>query len=260
MSLSIFGVDYAWSKPDPAALHGDGVKFAMRYLSHDASKNLTAGELKRLRNHGIAVGLVWESTANRALSGYAGGVADAKVAASQAAALGLGPTPADWGLAPGLPIYFAVDFDATDAQKPTIATYLKGAASVLGKDHVGVYGGYWVIKHCVDHDVCSWFWQTYAWSGGRVHPKTHIYQYRNGVSAHGGSYDLNHARNDVPFGVTAVAAAKKKAPLRQRLQWRSNVRVLRRILVNHPHWPDDKRAALRWALEKYEAAIRRGTL
>jgi hypothetical protein len=254
MSLTILGADYAWSKPDSAGLKKDGVKFVMRYLSHDPSKNLTIPEFRELANAGFGVGLVWETTANRALSGTAAGVADATWARNQVRDLGL--NFADGGFV--LPIYFAVDFNATDAQKPTIASYLAGAVSVLGKNRVGVYGGYHVVKYCVDHDVCRWFWQTYAWSARLVHPKAHIYQYRNGISKHGGQYDLNKARDDVPFGTTLIGAKHKKAPLKQRLQWRSNVKVLGRIISNHPHWPKPDLDVLRKVKGKYEQAIKRG--
>ena len=133
MGLSILGADYAWSHPSTAGLKADGVKFVMRYLSHDPAKNLQPAELVKLRAAGLGVGLVWETTAGRALAGKAGGTADATLARNQAAALGLKE----------LPIYFAVDYDAGDADKPTIAEYLRGAASVLGGAHqVGVYGGY----------------------------------------------------------------------------------------------------------------------
>jgi hypothetical protein len=50
------------------------------------------------------------------------------------------------GMPHGSPIYFAVDFDATPAQQVPINAYLTGAASVLGKTCVGVYGSYYVCK------------------------------------------------------------------------------------------------------------------
>src|SRR6266487_3730871 len=114
--MNIPGVDFAWQKPDPAGLKADGIKFAMRYLSHDATKNLTLTEKRDLQAHGISVGLVWESTANRALAGKYAGYNDAKAAGYQAASLGLG----------NLPVYFAVDFDVNDAQKLSVREYLQG--------------------------------------------------------------------------------------------------------------------------------------
>jgi len=181
-SLSVFGIDYAWGNPDIAALKGAGVRFVMRYVSHDPGKDLDSAELRALHAHGIKAGLVFESAANRALDGYAAGVTDAKYAKARATSLGL-----------KVPIYFGVDFDANDAQKPTITKYLGGAVSVLGKDRVGVYGSYYVVRYCVNLEVCDWFWQTYAWSGGLIHPDAHILQYRNGMTLAGVSCDYNHA-------------------------------------------------------------------
>jgi hypothetical protein len=180
-SLSVFGIDYAWGNPDYAALKNAGVRFVMRYVSHDPGKDLDPAELRSLHARGIKVGLVFESTANRALDGFAAGVTDAKYAAERAKSLGL-----------NVPIYFGVDFDASDAQKPVVAKYLSGAVSVLGKDRVGVYGSYYVVRYCVNFKVCDWFWQTYAWSGGLVHPDAHILQYSNGHALAGVSCDYNH--------------------------------------------------------------------
>ena len=43
--MAVFGVDYAWGRPGPAALKRAGAKFVCRYLSHDTTgKNLTRDE------------------------------------------------------------------------------------------------------------------------------------------------------------------------------------------------------------------------
>jgi Domain of unknown function (DUF1906) len=161
------GVDYAWSHPTPAALKAAKVAFVMRYLAPDRSKSLTKSEATALAAAGIWVGVVWESTANRALAGKVGGVADAKAAAAQATACGM---PA------GRPIYFAVDFDATEAQQTQINAYLDGAASVIGRDRVGIYGGYYPVKRALDAGKAVWAWQTIAWSGGQWDAWAHIRQ------------------------------------------------------------------------------------
>jgi len=41
--------------------------------------------------------------------------------------------------------------------------------------------------------TCDWGWQTYAWSGGKVSGKAHIYQYHNGVPFDGADCDLNRS-------------------------------------------------------------------
>jgi Rv2525c-like, glycoside hydrolase-like domain len=257
MALNVFGVDYAWSKPSPDTLKRAGAKYAMRYLSHDASKNLTRAERDSLWARGIRVGVVWETVANRAMSGRSGGAEDARSADAQAKALGLD----------GIPIYFAVDWDVTPAQKPTVRSYLDGAASVIGRARVGVYGGYYVIDYMADHQAAAWFWQTYAWSGGQVHPKLHIYQYKNGVSLGGGNADFNRATNS-PAGYGArlkpghastghAAGASEKTKAR----WRSNVAVLTRIIAAHAggtsKWPKATLDGLRKARDRYRKALGR---
>ncbi|TDD57870.1 DUF1906 domain-containing protein, partial [Actinomadura rubrisoli] len=124
--MALFGVDYAWGRPGVAALKRAGVKFVCRYLSHDTTgKNLTRAEADELSGAGLWLVVVWESAASRALAGRDAGEADAKDAAGQAASL---------GMPDGRPIYFAVDFDATEEQQGAINAYLDGAASVIGRE------------------------------------------------------------------------------------------------------------------------------
>lgn len=180
---SIPGVDYAWSHPGGAALKAAGKAFACRYLSPDSSKNLARIEADDLAAHGIWSVAVWESTAARAKAGRAAGVADAKTASVQAAAAGMPSSR---------PIYFAVDFDATEADQTYINAYLDGAASVIGRGRVGIYGGYYPVKRALDAGKAAWAWQTIAWSGGQWDPRAVI---RQGAqkTINGVSCDLNTA-------------------------------------------------------------------
>lgn len=168
--MSVFGVDYAWGRPGAKALQAAGVHFAARYLSHDTSgKNLSAGEAQALSDAGIWLVVVWETTATRALDGRSAGVADAQAAAAQAK---------DCGMPAGRPIYFAVDFDAT-GRAAEILPYFAGAASVLGADRVGIYGGLVAVRAVLDSGHAKWAWQTYAWSGGRWDSRAQLQQYSN---------------------------------------------------------------------------------
>jgi hypothetical protein len=181
----IFGLDYAWGDPGVAALKAAGAKFVCRYLSTPGnSKNLRPDEAHRLREAGIAVVVVFETTADRALGGAAAGKVDATSAAAQAKACGL---PDDQ------PIYFAVDFDARPDQQDAINAYLRAAAGVLGHARVGVYGGYYVVKRALDARVCKYAWQTYAWSGGQWDRRAQLQQFSNGHTVNGVSCDYNHA-------------------------------------------------------------------
>ncbi|HEY7485931.1 MAG TPA: glycoside hydrolase domain-containing protein [Streptosporangiaceae bacterium] len=186
--MSEFGVDYAWGRPGAAALKRAGVKFVGRYLSHDTTgKNLTLAEAKQLSAGGLWIFVVWESTAKRALAGHAAGVADAKAAEKQAHGC---------GMPGGRPIYFAVDFDASAAQQGAINSYLDGAASVLGRDRVGLYAGYYVIKRAFDAHKITWGWQTYAWSAGHWDKRAHVQQYSNGHKINGVGVDYDRAVKD----------------------------------------------------------------
>ncbi|QXJ20645.1 DUF1906 domain-containing protein [Actinomadura graeca] len=183
--MAVFGVDYAWGRPGVAALKSAGAKFVCRYLSHDTTgKNLTRDEADELSGAGLWLVVVWESTASRALDGRAAGEADARDAAAQAEALGM---PED------RPIYFAVDFDATSGQQPAINAYLDGAASVIGRGRVGLYGGHGPVKRAFDAKKITYGWQTYAWSDGKWDARAQLQQYSNDHDINGVSTDYDRA-------------------------------------------------------------------
>ena len=159
MTVTALGVDYSWGRPDLAALAKAGKAFVCRYLSRDGSgKNLTAAEAAKLSAAGLSIVVVWEDGKDRALAGRAAGARDAREAARQAEVC---------GMPGGRPIYFAVDFDATAGQLPEVLAYLDGAASVLGRGRVGVYGGIRTVAAALDGGHAALAWQTYAWSGGQ---------------------------------------------------------------------------------------------
>lgn len=163
-------LDYSFARPNPADIVAAGFGGVLRYLSPNAGKNLTVPERDALRGAGLAIGLVWEWYAQRANEGQAAGAQDTQAALSQAAALGF-PT--------NLPIFFAVDWDATPEQQANIDAYLNGAKQVLG-DRVGIYAGYWPLKRAFDNGVIKWGWQTYAWSGGNWDSRAQLRQELNG--------------------------------------------------------------------------------
>lgn len=150
-------VDYSFSRPSPATIKSHGYHAVGRYLGGSASKQITKAEAASLHAAGLGIWLVYETSADRARSGKAGGVSDAHAAVKAANALGY-PTRC--------PIFFAVDFDATAA---AVSAYFAGVISVLG-DMAGVYGGIKVAG------LATWTWQTAAWSGGELSPKAHLYQ------------------------------------------------------------------------------------
>lgn len=190
----ILGLDYAGGRPGGAAISAHGYQFVVRYLSDGGpglpGKLLTAAEYVDLQHAGVAVCCNWETTATRMLGGNAAGVSDAQKAS--AVCLGLGHPP-------DRPIYFSADFDAAPGQQGTLDDYLRGVASVIGLARVGVYGGYWVVKRCLDSGTAKWAWQTGAWSGGNVDPRIHLYQRIGYVNVNGVECDVNEARQ-LDFG------------------------------------------------------------
>lgn len=183
--MTVTGLDFAWSKPSVSAIKGAGHVFVCRYLSYDdTGKNLTKSEATAYRKAGINVVSNWEYATDAALGGYNQGVRDAREANRQHLACGGGPTD---------PIYFSADWDATPGQQSAINSYLDGVASVIGRARTGVYGSFYVVKRAYEAGKAKWLWQTYAWSGGQVYSKAHIYQYHNGVKVGGADTDLNRA-------------------------------------------------------------------
>lgn len=182
------GLDYVTGPPIDS-MKADGISFVCRYLSEVNAltqiKLLSPAEAKTLGENGIAIVSNYEWYGNRAAEGFASGVADAKIAASQ---------HADCGGPPDKPIYFSVDFDTSVTS--AIIDYFKGIASVIGLHRTGAYGSYQAIKGLLDANVIAWAWQTYAWSGGAWEPRAHIQQYQNGVAFAGRSVDYNHSIKD----------------------------------------------------------------
>src|SRR5574337_59614 len=107
------GVDYAWGRPGGAAIRAAGYTFAVRYIDYPgaAGKGITADEVVDLHSNGVAIVLVFESLASRALSGKPAGDYDANMVRQQLARLNW---PQD------RPVYFAVDFEASATELPAI--------------------------------------------------------------------------------------------------------------------------------------------
>ena len=101
------------------------------------------------------------------LGGFEAGIAAAKAVLLDATDCAIGLRAA----------YFACDVDITDqAQMVAVERCLDGAAEVLGRARVGVYGEYDVIEACLGGEHATWGWQTKAWSGGKLSKKAHLLQ------------------------------------------------------------------------------------
>jgi hypothetical protein len=174
-----YGIDFAWRKVSAQTARNMGAMFAASYLSTDRSKNWTLAMINAYHAMGLGTVCVWETSATRALAGYAAGRHDAAAALRQEVALELPPQ---------LPIYFAVDFDETSRQARAVASYFRGVNSVLGVNRTGGYGGYWTISRLFNAGLISFGWQTSAWSGGLWDPRAQLQQY-----AYHSAYDWDRA-------------------------------------------------------------------
>lgn len=160
-------IDYSFARPDLKKIKSLGYDGVMRYLSYGSAKNLTADELKAIFKAKLKCGLVWETGAQAMKGGAKAGKEDAKMALHYA---GL------FGFPEETPIYFAADWDTTEADQKPIDEYLKACADAIGKERVGVYGSFYVVERCHKNKTAKWFWQTLAWSGKQVSKHNHILQ------------------------------------------------------------------------------------
>jgi hypothetical protein len=184
--MSVEGVDFSGSRPTPKQLKDAGKTFVMRYVGskiHDPGRDvkwLSVSEAKTYHEAGIDVGVVYETSAQRADDGSAAGVSDAQSAVTELAYLGL---PKD------LPVYFAVDWDATVG--PKIKAYFQGINHVIGVDRTGVYGGIDVVDDLFKARLVRYGWQTLAWSAGRWSKNAQLQQYliNKTVASHEVDYD-----------------------------------------------------------------------
>lgn len=168
-------IDCAWTKPSPAAVKAAGYEGVIGYISHGdpgedisggktPAKDMSAAQAKRYRAAGLMVGLVFETTADRAKSGQSGGAADCAFAEAHAAKRGY---PA------GCVIFYAVDFDASPQQ---ILGYFRGIKATHSRYGWGPYGSARVVAAVDTKLAPTACWQTVAWSGGVVSHHADIYQ------------------------------------------------------------------------------------
>lgn len=218
------GLDYSSSRPNLAAVKAAGYGFVVRYAA-TTQKGITRSEAVAIRNAGLGLALVFEAYAKRPLEGRLAGRTDALTARTVADAIGFPATR---------PIYFAVDWDARSAEQAVIDEYLRGAGEVLGAQRIGVYGSCGVVDRCYAAGSAKWFWQTYAWSGGKVSRHAHFRQYLNGQKVAGITADLNETYTydfgawDPPVPVLSTPSKPTKQPIHimtpsEMLAWMKNL-------------------------------------
>jgi Domain of unknown function (DUF1906) len=179
------GLDYSYSHPNLECARREGYEFVARYIGDpdpNSAKYLDGPELAAIKAAGLSVVVVRETTAGFMITDDGG--AHARVSRAHCNALGL------WGI----PIYYALDVDPrglSTGQRAAVKRFLHDAAMADGGGaSVGIYGSDDALDMFLSDD-CHWAWQTYAWSTGRVHPRAHFRQYKNGANVCGGTVDLN---------------------------------------------------------------------
>ena len=191
--MTEFGVDFSYGRPGAAALVKAGVKFVLRYVPYTTlvkgkpvwtAKGITTAEIAEYQKAGLDIGLVWESGATRPLLGFDAGVEDA-----HSALIGLTHVR----IAGGMAIYFGMDRNTDSTQWPKIEAYFRGVGSVMGVERTGLYGEYELGNRLLSLGLIKWWWQTRAWSGGKISDKAHLYQYSNSHTINGAAVDYDTA-------------------------------------------------------------------
>jgi hypothetical protein len=163
-----------------ALLKAKGVAAVGRYLGYHTkpwSKTLAPDEVRVLHDAGLSIFSIWEANPTHAeYFSSARGVSDAQIACTEAKFI---------GQPRGSAIYFTVDCDARDIQP--ILEYFRGVHSAMHPDYkIGVYGPYHVLAALSESQAPpDFYYQTYAWSNGRLFPKANLYQYENDVNLFG---------------------------------------------------------------------------
>lgn len=204
MAVTTKGIDCAVPLTAEKAkkMSAAGMRFACRYLvpASMAWKRLTRAEAEAITAAGMKIVSVFQRGTNDAAGGATNGTRDGKAAYQEAKLI---------GQPEGTAIYFAVDFDAQPKDYPAIEAYLRAAAKELPSYFVGVYGSYAVVEEMSRRGACSHFWQTYAWSKGRLSHAANIYQYKNGQELAGHQVDFNDGLGNEGWWDTSVQNVEK---------------------------------------------------
>lgn len=202
-------IDYSTSRPSIGQLKAAGITAVGRYIGWDSvpgygsiGKNITTAEASSLITNGIAIFLAFEYAADAAAHGAPQGSADGHLAKTQLAALDAPPDMA---------VYFAVDYDIPD-YAPALPDIVSNARAKLGPvgDYfsainaqrnayeVGIYGGYYAVRRCLDAGLATKAWQATAWSGGLLDARAVLYQTLAAAPISGGDIDVREHAATVP--------------------------------------------------------------
>lgn len=163
---------------DARAAAADGGSFVLRYLSRGSWTQVTVEEIADYLGVGLHVGLVFETTAGRALAGYGAGRADAEYVIASLRTL---------GLPPDMEVFFAVD---ADTDPVSVEPYFQGVHDAYRQG--GVYGSYRVV-HKIETEFGVAGWQTAAWSNGARDGAALVFQSGEQKQIGGVTVDIDYA-------------------------------------------------------------------
>ena len=186
-------VDFSFTKPSVTQLQSFNAVAAGMYVSHDTSKNADATTVASYAKAGIKTFLFFEDAADRALSGYSGGLTDAQFAY---------PLAATYGKPAWAPIIPTADFDTPDfapgstdplAKLGPVGQYYKAwhdynAAHGIIAD--AAYGSFYVISRLTQAKLCTLGVQTIAFSGGQI-DLADLTLFQNGATLDSGLVDVD---------------------------------------------------------------------
>lgn len=189
--------DYA-TPIDPARVAAAGYAAVVRYINGRVAhwKVLTAAERDAIHAAGLGLMLVWETSADRPLSGAQGGALDGRLARADLLRLGC---PAD------VPVLCAVDIDVTADNLAVVRAYVEAFRDAVMWP-CGVYGDFDAIDLVQSWSAVNWQANARWWSRPptgplpptlRVHPAAHMRQYLPDQSI--GDHDPNVCLRPVRF-------------------------------------------------------------
>jgi len=168
-------IDFSAGLPSASAIKASGHEGALLYCSPAREPWMKAKQpprsyLDSLDAEGLRFGFVWQKRQGGSIKtgdvgrGYAGGRADAMEAQTYLDSVGRGD----------MPVFFAVDFDISLAEWNSIGKpFFDGAAEVLGRQRVGIYGHSRVLDWAREDGAVAEVapgrilgWQTKSWSAG----------------------------------------------------------------------------------------------
>lgn len=186
-------VDYSFDRPNLNDIKAAGYEGVIRYVGWSTQtedtgdKIISNEEASRIYQAGLGLLLVHQKGKFDAHAGYNGGLASGLEAIAHAKSLGY-----------SAPLFCAIDFDTP--LTGIVTDYITGFSRTVRDAgyQSGVYGGVAIVEPSAQLNIVDYFWQTIAWSYGRVAEAAHLHQ-QDQFRIGGGVVDHNVIRRDIPF-------------------------------------------------------------